>query len=161
MLCFPFFFFYLFPHPIKIYFSLLSVPVLSWESINHLKVVRPRMNFFPHFGSHIPDSSPWTLMENVDIQRTGPVIRPGSSRGVCVCVCGRAQSCLTLCDSMDCNPPGSSVHGIFQAKILEWVVISSSGGSSWPKMELKSPALPGGIFTAESLVRQLSCCCCC
>ena len=40
-------FFYLFPHPIKICFSLLSVPVLSWESINHLKVVRPWMNFFP------------------------------------------------------------------------------------------------------------------
>ena len=40
---------------------------------------------------------------------------------VCVCVCVRActQSCLTLCDSMDCFPPGSSVHGIFQVRILE------------------------------------------
>ena len=47
---------------------------------------------------------------------------------VCVCVHARAhsvaQSCLTLCDSIDCNPPGSSVHGIFQAGILEWVAIS-------------------------------------
>ena len=34
------------------------------------------------------------------------------------------QSCLTLCDPMDCNPPGSSVHGIFQARIPEWVAIS-------------------------------------
>ena len=34
-----------------------------------------------------------------------------------------AQLCPTLCDSMDCNPPGSSVHGIFQAGILEWVAI--------------------------------------
>ena len=33
------------------------------------------------------------------------------------------QSCLTLCDPMDCSPPGSSVHGISQAKILEWVAI--------------------------------------
>ena len=44
-----------------------------------------------------------------------------------------AQSCLTLWDPMDCGPPGSSVHRIFQARILEWVVISSSRGSSWPR----------------------------
>ena len=37
-----------------------------------------------------------------------------------------AQSCLTLCDPMDSSPPGSSVHGISQARILEWVAISSS-----------------------------------
>ena len=43
-----------------------------------------------------------------------------------------AQSCLTLCDPMDCSPPGSSVHGIFQARTLEWVAISSSQGSSQP-----------------------------
>ena len=43
------------------------------------------------------------------------------------------SSCLTLCDPMDCSPPGSSVHGILQARILEWVVISSSRGSSQPR----------------------------
>ena len=43
-----------------------------------------------------------------------------------MCVC--AQSCPTLCDSMDCSPPGSSVHGILQARILEWVAISFSHG---------------------------------
>ena len=43
------------------------------------------------------------------------------------------QLCLTLCDPMDCSPPGSSVHGIFQARIMEWVAISFSGGSSWPR----------------------------
>ena len=43
-----------------------------------------------------------------------------------------AQLCPTLCHPMDCSPPGSSVHGIFQARILEWVVISFSKGSSWP-----------------------------
>ena len=48
---------------------------------------------------------------------------------VCVLV---AQSCLTLCDPMDHSPWGSSVHGIFQARILEWVVISFSRGSFWP-----------------------------
>ena len=40
------------------------------------------------------------------------------------------QSCLTLCDPMDCSLPGSSVHGILQARILEWVAIPSSRGSS-------------------------------
>ena len=40
-----------------------------------------------------------------------------------------AQLCLTLCDSMDCGPPGSSVHGIFQTRILEWFAIPFSRGS--------------------------------
>ena len=43
------------------------------------------------------------------------------------------QSCPTLCNSMDCNPPGSSVHGILQARILAWVVIYFSRGSSQPR----------------------------
>ena len=41
-----------------------------------------------------------------------------------------AQSCLTLCNTMDCSPPGSSVHGIFQARILEGVAMQSARGSS-------------------------------
>ena len=41
-----------------------------------------------------------------------------------------AQLCLTLCDLVDCSPPGFSVQGILQAKILEWVTISFSRGSS-------------------------------
>ena len=52
----------------------------------------------------------------------------------CVCVvCSVAQLCPTLCDPMDCSLPGFSVHGIFQARISEWVAISSSRGSSWPR----------------------------
>ena len=43
-----------------------------------------------------------------------------------------AQSRPTLCDPMDCSPPGSSIHGILQARILEWVAISFSKGSSQP-----------------------------
>ena len=44
-----------------------------------------------------------------------------------------AQLCPTLCDHMGCSPPGSSVHGIFQARVLEWVAISFSRGSSQPR----------------------------
>ena len=43
------------------------------------------------------------------------------------------QSCPTLCDPMDCSLPGSSIHGIFQAKVLEWVAIAFSRGSSQPR----------------------------
>ena len=50
------------------------------------------------------------------------------------CVCAKSlQSCPTLCDLMDCNPPGSSVHGILQARILESVAMPSSRGSSRPR----------------------------
>ena len=49
---------------------------------------------------------------------------------LCVSV---TQSCPTLCDAMDCSLPVSSVHGILQARILEWVAIPFSRGSSWPK----------------------------
>ena len=44
-----------------------------------------------------------------------------------------AQSCLALCDPVDCSPPGSSVRGILQARILEWVAIPFSRGSSRPR----------------------------
>ena len=52
---------------------------------------------------------------------------------VSVCVCSTAQSCPTLCNPIDYSLPGSSVFGVFQARILEWVVISSSRGSSRPR----------------------------
>ena len=43
------------------------------------------------------------------------------------------QSCPTLCDPMDCSPPGFSVYGIFQTRIPEWIAISFSRGCSWPR----------------------------
>ena len=47
-----------------------------------------------------------------------------------LCVCSLLQSCPTLCDPLNCSPPGSSVNKILQARILEWVAITSSRGSS-------------------------------
>ena len=53
---------------------------------------------------------------------------------VCVWACAQShQSCPTVCNSTDCSPPGSSVHGISQARILEWVAIPYSRGSSHPR----------------------------
>ena len=60
-----------------------------------------------------------------------------------------AQSCPALCDPMGCNWPGSSVRGISQAGILEWVAIPFSRGSSRPRDQIHIPALAGGFFTAE------------
>ena len=54
-----------------------------------------------------------------------------------VCVCLVDQSCLILCNPVDCSPPGSSVHGILQARILEWVTISFSNAWKW-KVKVKS-----------------------
>ena len=57
------------------------------------------------------------------------------------------QSYLILCDPMDCNPPGCSVHGILQARILEWVPILFSRGSSWPRDQTPVSCIAGGFFT--------------
>ena len=79
-----------------------------------------------------------------------------------------AQSCLTLCNPMDCSSPGSSVHGILQARILEWVDMPSSTRSSQPSPPpdlpnpgiepafLTSPALAGGFFTTSATWEALS-----
>ena len=56
-------------------------------------------------------------------------------------------SSVWLCDPSDCRLPGSSVHGILQARIPEWVAISFSRGPSWPRVEPRSSALAGGFFT--------------
>ena len=55
----------------------------------------------------------------------------------------------TLCDSMDCNPPGSSVHGIYQGKILEWVAISFSRESSQSRVQMCISCIAGGSSTTE------------
>ena len=57
------------------------------------------------------------------------------------------QTCPTLCDPMDCNPPGSSVHGILQARILEWVAIPFSRGSSRPGDRTWVSCIAGRFFT--------------
>ena len=58
-----------------------------------------------------------------------------------------AQSFPTLCDSMDCSPPGSSIHGIFQARVLEWVAISFYRGSSSPRDQTHVSCIAGRLFT--------------
>ena len=66
---------------------------------------------------------------------------------VCLSVCLSVSACLTLCDPTDCGPPGSSVHGILQARILEWVAMPSSKGSSRPRDRTCVSCIAGGFFT--------------
>ena len=67
------------------------------------------------------------------------------------CYCLVAKSCLTLCDPMDCSPSVSSVHGNFQARILEWVTISFSRGSSRLSDQACVSCIAGGFFSAVPL----------
>ena len=59
------------------------------------------------------------------------------------------QSCTTLCDPVDCSPPGSSVHGISQSGILEWVAMPSSRDLPDPGVGLTSPALQADYLPAK------------
>ena len=57
-----------------------------------------------------------------------------------------AQPCPTLCDPRDCSLQGSTVHGIFQARVLEWVAITFSRGSSWPRDRTQVSCIAGRHF---------------
>ena len=59
------------------------------------------------------------------------------------------QLCLSLSDLMDCSPPGSSVHGILQARILEWLPFPSPGDLPDPGIEPRSPALQADSLISE------------
>ena len=69
-----------------------------------------------------------------------------------------AQSCLTLRNIMDCSPPGSSVHGILQARILEWVAMPFSRGSSWPRdwTHVSCLSCTAGVFFTVWATRVLT-----
>ena len=63
-------------------------------------------------------------------------------------------SVATFCDPVDCSPPGSPVHGILQGGILQWVVLSSSRGSSWPRDRTHISyvsCIAGGFFTCWAI----------
>jgi len=82
---------------------------------------------------------------------------------VCVCVCAYmyvlvSQSCPTLCDTTDCSPPGSFLHGIPQSRILEWVAIPLSRASSWPRGQTQVSSIVGRFFTIWAMREALYMC---
>ena len=60
------------------------------------------------------------------------------------------QFCLALCSPMDCNPPGSSVHAVFQTRILQWVAMPSSRGCFQLRDQNRVSCIAGGFVTAEA-----------
>ena len=73
----------------------------------------------------------------------------------CVCMLV-TQLCPDLCDSMGCSPSGSSVHRILQARILEWVAIPISRGSSWPRDWTQVSCIEGRLLTVWA-TRYINC----
>ena len=98
-------------------------------------------------------SLPWGLQKEIspsgfDFWPSDTDFRLQTYRPVKECVCALSyQPCSSLCYSMDCSPPGSSVRGILQARILEWVAIPSSRGSSWPRNGTYLSCIGGRFFT--------------
>ena len=121
---------------------------LLWFSLKAI-----RLNFKWKLGDclvHIIYSSWMSLLKIVIII----LIRACMCVHVCVHVCVHTQSCLTFCRPVNCSLPGSSVQGVFQARVLEWAAISYSRASSQPRdqtcvipMSLASPTLEGRFST--------------
>ena len=99
----------------------------------------------PHSGGIVPNHLPAPCFFHVDPIHGSPIhtMRAKSF-----------QSCLTLCNPMDCSPPGSSVYGILQARILQWVAIALLQGIFLTQRSnpclLTSPELAGGFFTTSA-----------
>ena len=75
---------------------------------------------------------------------------------IVICCYSVTLLCLTLCDPMECSPPASSVCGILQARILEWVAIPFSKGSSWPRDQTLSLALQADCLLSEPPGKPIS-----
>ena len=138
-----------FPHSLqRRSFILLPEKELGWmgvESVLLLQIftrsvfhAHPRLILMPLFGM------PWFSFFK------------GQTSGVLWTVKALvAQSCLTLCDPMDCSLPGSSVHGILQGRILEWVAILFSRGSSWLRDWIWVSRIAGRFFTVWAIREAL------
>ena len=79
----------------------------------------------------------------LDLKSPDQCLLPSWNRAVCLV----AQSCLTLCDHMYCRWPGSSVHGIFQTRILVWLAVPSSRESSQIRDQTQVSCITGRVFT--------------
>ena len=88
-------------------------------------------------------------------QRSMAGYSPWGPKGSNTTLCLVSWSCPTLWDPMVCSPPGSSVHGIFQARMLEWVAISFSRGSSWPRDQKPTYSMSHALLVDSLLTKPL------
>ena len=105
--------------------------ILQARTLEWVALVSSRVSSWPTYLTHI-SVSPALADGFISISATLEALHIYTSV---------AQSCLTLCNPMDCSPLGSSVHGVFQARILEQVAISFTGDLPNPGIEAMSPAL--------------------
>ena len=142
---------------------------MSNASVNPLTVAYPILLFMEfsrqEYWNGLPFSPPGDLL-NPGLEHTSPaspalqvdsfpLSHQGSPYIASVQFSSVAQSCQTLCDPMGCSLPGSSVHGILQARILEWVAISSSSGLFNPGIEPRSLALQTDSLLSEPLGKPI------
>jgi len=126
-----------------------SCPLTRWGSQNSWLSPLPSLSQLPHAPSRPPINSPiQTLIQatNVFLLDHKICLLTGLSSS-CKVKVKVPQSCPTLCNPMDWSPPGSSVHGILQARILEWVAVPFSRGSSQPMDGTQVSRIAGRFFT--------------
>ena len=121
-----------------------SSPITSWQ-IDGETIETVRLFFF--FGSKIIAAGDCSH----EIKRHLLPGRKAMTNLESESECEVTQWCLTFCNPMDCSLPGSSVHGIFQARVLEWVAISFSRDLPDPGMEPRSPTLQADTLPSEPL----------
>ena len=110
---------------------------LPLESVGRSRVARGRVS-----------GCPWVCMLFSLLCSLRPSdVSSADCLAFCWCCCMCDQSCPTLCGPMDCSPPGSSVHGILQARILEQVAFPFSKGSSHPRDTVSVSCIAGRFFT--------------
>ena len=129
-----------------------------------LKITQPRIHELPCHLSWDADIFilAWIgfyneLKMGTDSLALPPIDYPALESGMLLMTCLTnkvvvlvTQSCPTLCDPMDCGPPGFSVHGILQARILEWVAIPFSRGSFRSRVWTRVSCIAGRFFTIRS-----------
>jgi len=132
---------WMFTHSFSIYCTVSCV----WSNLRAghiaLPVAKSLLSWTYHLIPHVQNE----LFSTVLLGRNTANIYQGKRGKVKMLV---AQSCPTLCDLMEGSPPGSSVHGISQARILEWVAISSFRGFSQPRNQIQVSHIAGVFFTS-------------
>ena len=109
---------------------------MNWSEFPDSPVVRTPHSLCRGLGFNLwsgnwnPTSSAWCGQKKKKLVRMQGKV---TLKWCLLCCAKSLQSCLTLCDPMDSSLPGSSVYGILQGRILEWVAMPSSRGSSWPR----------------------------
>ena len=140
-----------------------SLPGSSVHGISQAKILEWVAFFFSRGSSHPRD---WICISCLGRQilycwatRESPM---APCVCVCVCVCISCSVVSDSCDPMDYSLPGSSVHGILQARILEWVATPFSRRSSWPRDWTQVPHTAGRFFTvwatSNPLTHHVLCC---